>query len=305
MRQHTTLDNILFPTDFSDLAENALNTAIAMCKRHNAMLHLLHVVENQFLVAPSDVSISAVYVIPELEQSAEENMTALRDRIKMNHTITKLETYIEYGTAANAIRKKALEFNCDLIVMGTHGASGFREFFIGSNAYSLIKITTVPVLTVPGNKPVPDFKKILFPLRLSKGIREKYDFIAPIIEKNNAELIIAGLSNPGETFDKSFVEDEIKEVARALANNNTTYLVKYYECKNIARKVLELSEEADADLVVINASLDHNWSQFFIGPYAQQIVHHANVPVLSIRLTDHSSVIEDKGKDDDHQFLGS
>ncbi|CAN5514757.1 universal stress protein [soil metagenome] len=299
MNHPTTLNNIMFPTDFSDLAENALNTAIAMCKRHNATLHLLHVVENQFLVAPSDVSISAVYVIPELEKAAAENMAALYNRIKQANTISKVETHIEFGTAANAIRNKATEFNCDLIVMGTHGASGFREFFIGSNAYSLIKITTVPVLTVPGNKPVPEFKKILFPLRLSKGIREKYDFIAPIIEKNNAELVIAGLSKPGETFNQSFVAEEIKEVARALADNDTAYIVKYYECKNIARKVLEVSEEVSADLIVINATLDYNWSQFFIGPYAQQVVHHANVPVLSIRTTNALPVTENPGKEDD------
>lgn len=184
MNHPTTLNNIMFPTDFSDLAENALNTAIAMCERHNATLHLLHVVESQFLVAPSDVSISAVYVIPELERAVIDNMDALHNRVKASHAISNIETHIEFGTAANAIRNKAVELNCDLVVMGTHGASGFREFFIGSNAYSLIKITTVPVLTVPGNKPVPEFKTILFPLRLSKGIREKYDFIAPIIEKN-------------------------------------------------------------------------------------------------------------------------
>lgn len=286
MSSTTTLNNILFPTDFSDLAENALNTAMAMCERHNATLHLLHVVENQFLVAPSDVSISAIYIIPELEKSAEQNMAALCKRIKAADTIKNVATHIEFGTPANAIRDNAIKFNCDLIVMGTHGASGFREFFIGSNAYSLIKITTTPVLTVPANKQVAEFKKILFPLRLSKGIREKYDFIIPVIEKNNAQLVIAGLSNPGETFNKSFVEEEIKEVAKALANSNTTYTVTYFDCKNIARKVLELSEEVNADLIVINASLDYNWSQFFIGPYAQQVVHHANVPVLSIRTVD-------------------
>ncbi len=302
MNHPTTLNNIMFPTDFSDLAENALNTAIAMCERHNATLHLLHVVESQFLVAPSDVSISAVYIIPELEKAAIDNMDALHNRIKASHAISNIETHIEFGTAANAIRNKAMELNCDLVVMGTHGASGFREFFIGSNAYSLIKITTVPVLTVPGNKPVPEFKTILFPLRLSKGIREKYDFIAPIIEKNNAKLVIAGLSNPGETFNQSFVAAEIKEIARALADSNTAYMVKYYECKNIAHKVLELSGEISADLVVINASLDYKWSQFFIGPYAQQVVHHANVPVLSLRTPGETSDSDHLGNEESSQL---
>ncbi|HSC39458.1 MAG TPA: universal stress protein, partial [Chitinophagaceae bacterium] len=78
------INNILFPTDFSTLSQNALNTAIAMCKRHNARLHLLHVVEPRFVPAPPDALTTAVYIMPGAEGIALDNMTKLSDMVKGN-----------------------------------------------------------------------------------------------------------------------------------------------------------------------------------------------------------------------------
>ena len=64
-------------------------------------------------------------------------------------------------------------------------------------------------------------------------------------------------------------------------------------CKNYAKKVLELAKKEKVDLIVINASLDYKWRQFFVGPYAQQVVNHAQVPVLSIRSVNAASAFED------------
>ena len=60
MKHKTSIKKILLPTDFSDLAGNALYTAIAVSKRHNAELHILHVVENRLLVAPPDAALATI-----------------------------------------------------------------------------------------------------------------------------------------------------------------------------------------------------------------------------------------------------
>lgn len=301
MNLSNSLNDILLPTDFSDLAGNALKTAIEMCKRHSAKLHLLHVVENTFLVAPSDVNVSSMYVMPEMENVAGRRMQLLKENIKTTHHL-EVETHLAAGTPSYVIRDKAEELMAELIIMGTHGTSGFREFFIGSNAYAVIKNTNIPVLTVPGDKPFTAFKKILFPLRISKGIREKYDFILPIIEKNNASLIVAGLSKTGEVFNKNFIEEEIAELSKLLTENGTTFKTGFHECKNIAGKVLELAAEEGVDLIVINATLDYKWRQFFIGPYAQQIVHHSKTAVLSIRTPNAASALENAVKEEMEQM---
>lgn len=291
------IKNILFPTDFSQLSGNALVTAIAMCKRHNATLHILHVVDNGYFVVPHEAHNAAIYLIPDLEKSGAQSLKELAANIKSAHAVN-VETYIETGNPANSIAKKAVELNCELIVMGTHGASGLREFFIGSNAYAVIKNTPVPVLTVPGKKKVKNFKRILFPIRASKGIVDKYDFILPIIEKNDAELIIAGLSLPEEPYNLDPLNEEVRELGSLLKLNNTKFRSEHFVCKNYAKKVLELAKKEKANLIVINATLDYKWRQFFIGPYAQQVVNHATVPVLTIRTFNAASLFEDAVKEE-------
>lgn len=278
----TSIKNILLPTDFSELSQNALSTAVAICKRHDTTLHVLHVVENKVMIAPPDAIKAAIYVIPELEKTGAENLAGLKRKMAKKHNIN-IQTYMEYGNPSDAIRDKAIELYCELIVMGTHGASGFREFFIGSNSYNVIKNTTIPVLTIPGKKKVKEFRKILFPIRATKGIMEKYEFIEPIIEKNNAEIFIAGLSMTGEDYKLSPMDEEVRELGKSLRTQNVQFKSDNFICKNYAKKVLELSRKEKVDLIVINASLDYNWQQFFIGPYTQQVVNHSRVPVLSIR----------------------
>jgi len=283
MKMNISITNILLPTDFSDLAGNALITAVEMCKRHNACLHVMHVVENRILVAPPEANVPVFYVLPEMETDGRKKLTALCEKIKKKHKI-KVQSHIGFGNPADAVRDKAIELGSQLIIMGTHGASGFRELFIGSTAYSLIKNTTIPVLTVPGKKKVKEFKKILFPIRAATGIMEKYDFIQPVVEKNKAELIILGLSLSSEIFSIDDRKKELLQLGISLGVNSTTFRSEFQVCKNYAKKVLEVSRKEKVDLIVINATLDYTWSQFFIGPYAQQIVNHAKVPVLSIRI---------------------
>jgi nucleotide-binding universal stress UspA family protein len=302
MDTSSNIRNILFPTDFTKLSNNALTTAIAMCKRHNATLHLLHVVENRFLVIPRDAYNAAVYLLPELEKTAMERLTELSEKIRTTDSVNVL-IHLEFSNPADAIREKAIGLGCDLIVMGTHGASGFREFFIGSNAYAVIKNTTVPVLTVPGTRKVKEFKKIIFPIRAASGIIDKFDFIEPIIEKNKAELVILGLSLRDEIFNPAERKATTIELGRRLHLAETAYKSAFYVCKNYAKKVLEIARKEKADLIVINASLDYKWRQFFIGPYTQQVVNHAKIPVLSIRMSDEGGSLEDAVKEENCSVL--
>ncbi len=282
MKTKSTLKNILLPTDFSALAGNAMATAIEMCKRHDAHLHIMHVVENRLMIAPPEANVPVFYVVPEMEKEGRDKLEVLAKKITKKHQI-KITRHLGYGNPGDAIRDKAIELGCELIVLGTHGASGFRELFIGNTAYSLIKNTTIPVLTIPSKKKANEFNKILFPIRAAKGILEKYDFIVPVIEKNKAELIIIGLSLSSEIFNVDDRKKELLQLGKSLGMNSTRFKSEFHVCKNYAKKVLEVAKKSKVDLIVINATLDYNWSEFFVGPYAQQIVNHAQVPVLSIR----------------------
>lgn len=276
------IKKILMPTDLIDLAESAFKNAVAICKRQQADLTLLHVIDNYAFLASSEVLVSTIPLRPDYYKSIEDNINDLARKLS-EQTNIKVEGLVKMGNPADMICNVAAENKHDLIVMGTHGASGLREFFIGSNAFSVVKHAPCPVLTVRGNWERESFNKIIFPVRLLPGSLDKYDYIKPIIEKNNSELLVLGLADsdkPSNVSDVAALTDQLKV---RLQEEDIRFSARIIPNKDFATKVIEAAENADADLIVIIANLDHEWKEFFVGPFAQQIVNHSKRPVLSIR----------------------
>jgi nucleotide-binding universal stress UspA family protein len=274
------IKNILVPTDFSDLSFNAITTAIGICERQNALMVLAHVIEvNQF--KESSPFVGLLEYLGQLTDYAKSMMEKIETSIKENHKI-KVTSTITTGNISDNICMLAEKREADLIVMGTHGISGVREFFIGSTSFRVVKYAPCPVMTVPSEGEWKSFKKILFPVRITPGALEKYDFIRPIISKNNAQLVVLGIANdyPREKITK--VIEMVDQLRDRLTEDGVKTEIKYSISNKIAERVLAAAKKNEVDLIVITASLDKSLKNLFVGPYAQQIVNHARVPILSI-----------------------
>jgi nucleotide-binding universal stress UspA family protein len=167
--------------------------------------------------------------------------------------------------------------------MGMHGMSGDQEMAIGSNTFQVIKCANCPVLAIPGNWDRQYFRKIVFPVRLIKGTLEKYNFIQPIVEKNDSEIIIIGLADsdrPDHVAETAILIDRLKLL---LHNDNVKFTTRFVPTKDFPAQVIETADEFDADLIVISSDLDHKYKEYLRGPYAQEIINTARRPVLSIR----------------------
>lgn len=155
------MKKILFPTDFSEVANNAFVHALEFAKIVNAELVLLHTFEfpiydNQFFpenynVVFNSIELSAFDMfkteIPKLRViAAERNL----NQIKMSHRLMD-------GSLLYNIKKAIEEENIDFIVMGTSGAAGWEAFFLGTNTGNVLNAVDVPVLSVPSDS---KFKKI-------------------------------------------------------------------------------------------------------------------------------------------------
>lgn len=274
--------NILVPTDFSEAGNNAIKIAVELCKEHNAVLHLLHVVENNYIITAPEPGIALSVVADEINNDAKLRMKNVYEAVTKMADIS-VQKHLHTGIPFDEICKAATQLPVDLIVMGTHGASGAREFFIGTTAYSVIKNTHRPVLSIPALFSAPLFKNVLFPVRPVEGIKSKYELLETIIKNPESTIHIAVLHVEGVDEQLPDNSEELQEVIAAVKNTGINCTKEKYSCKNFASKVLELSEMLTVDLIAINATLDFNWKQFFIGPYTQQVVNHAKVPVLSFR----------------------
>ncbi len=276
------ISNILVPTDFSETANNALQVAIAMAKRHNAQIHLLHVIRPQVNMDPMGMQTSLTGMETTFIDAATENMQKHRQAIQKNNDVV-VNIQVEVGSVAICVSNYALSNQKDLVVMGTHGVSGWNEFFLGSNAMAVIKECFCPVLTIPPSFNKKSFDSILYPIRNVDGVVEKYDYIKPIIEKNDAKIHLLGVAEQNDQYEITVLTNKLKAVREAILHNNEYISYETHQCDNIAQKVLEVAHERNDDIMIINATLDKKWYNFFSGSFTQQIVNHAKIPVLSVK----------------------
>jgi len=274
------INKVLVPVDFSPEASNALTTAIAICKRQLATLTLIHVIENTHHLFPPEAGAGAI--TPELIKNANANLSNITRELRLKHDLV-VNHIVQSGNPADEICRWALHKEIDLIVMGSHGVSVLREFLLGSSTYRVVKNAACPVLTIPGTDQWVDFKKILFPVRLIPNALDKYNFIRPIIRKNASSLLVAGVVKKNDPIGFAEMNELVDTVRKQIAEDDVLCGSEVYYCDNIAQQVLDISATEKPDLIVITATLDLSVKNFFLGPYAQDIVNHAQYPVLSIR----------------------
>lgn len=145
---HLKISRILFPTDFSEPAKQALQYAMAFADRFEADLHLFHVVREVVYPLP-DASTS--WTLPVTNQQAEVDVATQRLAEEIGtgwaerHRIVRVA---EVGYPSESIVKYAQRHKIDLIVMGTHGHTGLSHLLLGSVAEKVVRLATCPVLTV-------------------------------------------------------------------------------------------------------------------------------------------------------------
>lgn len=167
-----------------------------------------------------------------------------------------------------------------MVIASTHGASGFEEFFIGSNAYKIISATHQPVMTVRSIKAPSEIKKIVMPIDLTLDSRQKVPFTAELAQLFDAEIHIITVSS---SKSKRII-DRLNAYAAQVEN--------YVKARKIKCKVKSLVGENIVDLITVYAdSVDANMISImkeqlknlsFLGSITHQIVTRSKVPVLSI-----------------------
>ena len=144
------IKRILHATDFSPASEPALEEAIDLAKQNDAELLVVHVIEPVRYVAGEEFGGPELYV--RLEEITDQNAQASMKKLieKVDKLKVKVKSLLLKGVAHEQIVSAAETRKADMIVIGTHGRTGFSKLFMGSVAGRVISTARCPVLTVRG-----------------------------------------------------------------------------------------------------------------------------------------------------------
>lgn len=276
------MKKIIVPVDFSLHSENALRTAAFFAKKYEAEILVVHMLEISTPVisaSPSYVNEQTVFELKLAEKKFNEllNKSYLED--------VKTTPVIKHYKSFSDLHRTAEEEKADLIVLSSHGASGFKEMFIGSNAEVVVRNSTVPVLVIKGLPLDEVFKKAVFACDFSDDFIEPFIKIREILDFFECELQLVYVNTPGAKFRTTKEKNErIDKFFHKLGLDKNNFSVAEVSDYSIEEGILEFAKTNESDLIVMPTHGKHGIEHFFEGSIAEDVVNHAVLPVLTVKM---------------------
>jgi nucleotide-binding universal stress UspA family protein len=270
------MNRIIVAIDFSECSINAFIHALSIAQKCHSDLLLVWVrkspTEKDKFDDPNDPSKE---VIAQFEELIRKHQPSLPNN--------KIDYKIRTGKVYKEIADEAKESGAMLVVTGTHGASVFVEFWIGSNANRIVSLSYCPVITIRAGINIQRaLSKIVMPIDSSMETRQKATFTAYIAKQHDAEVYILSIYTSKVKAIRQNVDLYSSQVGAYMEEMGIKYHIDGVSADNIADTTIEYAKKVEANLIAIMTQQESNASNLWMGPYAQQLVNRSPIPVLSI-----------------------
>jgi nucleotide-binding universal stress UspA family protein len=296
---------ILCPTDFSDFSERALEQAIALADPRETRITLLHVVPP--LIPPA--AAMPFPVTPTLDARARGVALEALSRFGEPARAAGIETELEVreGSIAGQVVKIAEALPADLVVIGTHGLTGFDRFMLGSVTEKVLHRVGCPVLTVPRApqgrlRARPGrFQAILCPLDFADPSARALRVAESLARESGARLLLLHVVEGWPEDDardhshwtvpeyRRFLLNEARERLSTVVSAEGRALCRVEDVVAAGKpyvEILRLAAERAVDLVVMGVHGRGRTDLALFGSTAQHVVREAGCPVLTVPCAD-------------------
>ncbi len=275
------MKDIIVGTDFSECSINALKHATAIAEKIGCDIVLLWV-EKPGASLEDDAKGEKNY-----REKAEKKLITIADSYKSlmskeNRIIPK----IRQGKPATEISKEAEKNEARLIVVGSHGNSGFEEGQIGSNAYRTVMAVKCPVLTVQYHT---NFSRALTDIVLvvdsTEETLQKVPFTVKIAKLFAAKIHILGIVTSNIKGQQNLVEAYLRNAEKYVRDHNIRFSTYIKDSTNAVNTIIDFTKEVDANLIVIMSEQSNDMG-VWLGSQARDMINKSKSPVLCIHPDD-------------------
>ncbi|WKW46148.1 universal stress protein [Myroides sp. JBRI-B21084] len=274
------MKKILVPTDFSEQATIALRAAAGIARKSNAEIILLHIIdlphETMDMIQPG-------YDLPEI-MFFKEHAEAKLSETSLSNDLSGLTVsqILKLGRTFNEVTDVAVANNIDLIVMGSHGASGFKEFFIGSNTEKVIRTSDIPVLTIKGNDSTINFNKVIFASDFTEESTAGFEKIMTFLKLNGSVPHFLMVNTPNN-FKPTHVAEQMAHVFLKQFNLEN-YEFSIYNDLDIEKGILNFAERIDADLIAMGTHGRKGFARLLNGSISEDLMNHSPRSIITFKL---------------------
>ena len=277
------MKKIIVPVDFSEHSEYALQVAAKFAKKYNAEVLALHMLEmSDIMLTTSDgfQYEQAAFFIKLSEQKFESFLK--KDYLK-NVKVTPIIKHFKVFSEVNDVAQKN---DADLIVMGSHGTSGFKEFFVGSNTERVVRNADIPVLVIKNKLEDINFESVVFACDFSEEAIKPYKKAIKTFEKMNSKMYMVYVNLPNERFKTSVEIEKIVANFFTKAENDLEKIndVHYVADYTVEEGVINFALKVGADIIAIPTHGKKGLVHFLEGSIGEDVANHANLPVITFKI---------------------
>ena len=267
------MKKILVPCDFSKPAVNAFRLALDIAAQSKGSVNLFHVIELPVVGDPG-----VMHVVTMDESFFRDARKAVQQQFekllaKHGNTDVRTTTTIEFGFFPNMVSAAIDNNNIDLVVMGSHGSSGFKEFISGSNAERIVRRSSVPVLVVK-DLYKGAIKNIVFANTLeTEGQEELIRQVKTLQAFFKATVHIVYINTPAAFTSDAITLKRLKAFAKRYAFRD--YTVNVFNHENEEGGILHFSESIGGHLIALGTHGRRGVSHLLNGSLAEDLVNHS------------------------------
>lgn len=285
-----SIKRILVPVDFSELSKKALVIARKLAALFEATVTPVHVhipiteMDEPYALGMS----SSVYQdFEKIEQKLKERLIELSEEFLEDNVLQ--DPVIAFGNPAQSIVDVSEDY--DMIVMTSHGRTGFTRFLLGSVAEKVLRLAHLPVLVVEDDSDIGNFEKILVTTDFSENSTSAFPLAVEIARKADAKIHLLHILSYDQ-FDKDdenvTIENVRRERLKLVANkhfhaikNNLTYSVEVSQ-ESPHESILKHVKKNNYNLIVMATVGRTGINYLMVGSTTTHVVRHVKNAVLSI-----------------------
>lgn len=273
------MKRILVPCDFSAPSREAFKVAISIAAKTNGEVTVLHAIYIPVMYDPTFGGGAPLAVDPLSLAGMEDDAKKRFEKMKADLAPKTIKTSLEIIQVdiVSAI-KRVIETNkIDLVIMGTTGASGMQEIFIGSTTEKVVRHSPVPVLAVRTAPDLTSIKRILLPTTLTLDQTEFIHNVKELQEFFNATLEILLINTPLHFRRDAEAKEALEEFVKFYTLKDYTFHFKNY--KNEEEGIINFAYDEKCDLIAMATHARKGLAHLFNGSLTEDVVNHVKCPV--------------------------
>jgi nucleotide-binding universal stress UspA family protein len=272
------MKKILVPCDFSGTALHAFELASDIAKRGNGEVFVLHAIEfplayeTTFGAQPYGFDRMALHDSEAEARKKFETLIAPHNDGSVKYTL-----HLDYGPITESVRHLIEEQHIDLVVMGTHGAHGMKEFFIGSNTERIVRFSQAPVLSVKARTRVSSIHHIVVPTTTDEDHSDFIIHLKALQDFFSATLHLLYINTPLNFQRDEDIKREFDRYTKRYALQNYTFTIRNDSDEESG--IMNFAYDTHTDMIAMATHGRKGLAHLVSGSLAEDVVNHVNCPV--------------------------